>query len=355
VIGRYFNGVNTEDWEDFRGIWHDDAVVEVVGGIRVQGWDAILPYYVGALQNFPVHHDDPYRVHVAGDTITVEIAFTGETVDGVPTTFEAVDVFTLEDGLVRRLTTWYDLDRVLSFSRTPGTPTRRLRTLVRHAAAESPFYRRRFEELGLEADAVAADLSLLPETRLEGIAADELLAVPVRAITHVCARGAEAVPLGRADLAERGRIWAEALALADVGRDDTVFALEPSPGLDEGVARVKARLAFATDPAVAGATVLIHQAGAHPAGLRGNARALTVLDHPATGVIASSCSSGTLHAHTGAHVVEISGGELVLTPLGARARPLLRWASGIEASWLDEPCPCGSELPGLQPAGAPPG
>ena len=45
----------------------------------------ILPYYVGALvTNFPVHHDDPYRVHVAGDTVTVEIAFTGETVDGVP-------------------------------------------------------------------------------------------------------------------------------------------------------------------------------------------------------------------------------------------------------------------------------
>ena len=120
AIRRYFNGVNQEDWDDFRGIWHDDAVIEVVGGIRVQGWDEILPYYTGALAGFPVHYDDPYKVHVAGDTITVEIAFTGETVDGVPTTFEAVDVFTMEDGLVRRLTTWYDLGRVLGFLRTPG-------------------------------------------------------------------------------------------------------------------------------------------------------------------------------------------------------------------------------------------
>jgi ketosteroid isomerase-like protein len=104
AIRRYFNGVNNEDWDDFRGIWHDDAVIEVVGGIRVQGWDEILPYYTGALAGFPVHYDDPYKVHTAGDTITVEIAFTGETVDGVPTTFEAVDVFTMEDGLVRRLT-----------------------------------------------------------------------------------------------------------------------------------------------------------------------------------------------------------------------------------------------------------
>ena len=355
AIGRYFHGVNNEDWDDFRGIWHDDAVVEVVGGIRVQGWDGILPYYVGALQNFPVHYDDPYRVHVAGDTVTVEIAFAGETVDGVPTTFEAVDVFTLEDGLVRRLTTWYDLDRVLSFTRTPGTPERRLRTLVRHAATASPYYRRRFEELGLDADAVAAELEQLPETRLDGIAADDLVAVSPRQITHVCARGAEAVPLARADLAERGRIWGEALALAGVGRGDTVFGLDPSPGLAEGVARVKGRLAFATDPAVAGATVLICQAGAPAGSPAGDARALVVLDHPATGVVASSCSAGTMHAHTRSHVVEIVGRELVLTPLGARARPLLRWASGIEARWLDEPCPCGSDLPALELPGAPDG
>ena len=87
----------------------------------------ILPYYTGALTNFPVHHDDPHTVHVAGDTITVEITFTGETVDGVPSTFEAVDVFTLEDGLIRRLTTWYDIDTSRRAScGTPGTPERRL-------------------------------------------------------------------------------------------------------------------------------------------------------------------------------------------------------------------------------------
>ena len=78
---------------------------------------------------------------------------------------------------------------------------------------------------------------------------------------------------------------------------------------------------------------------------------LTVLEPPSTGVVASSCSAGTMHAHTGAHVVEIVDGELVVTPLGARARPLLRWASGIEASWLDGPCSCGSELPGLEVPG----
>ena len=354
AIGRYFNGVNTEDWDDFRGIWHDDAVVEVVGGIRVQGWDEIRPYYVGALAGFPVHHDDPYGIHVAGDTVTVEIAFTGETVDGVPTSFEAVDVFTLADGRIAKLTTWYDLGHVLGFLRTPGAPERRLRTLVRHAASSSPYYRRRFEDLGLEPDAVAADLSLLPETRLDEIAPAELVAVADREISQVVANGTAAVPLGRADVAERGRLWEAALALAGAGPGDTVFAAEPAPGLVEGVARLRARLAFATDPATAGATVVVRPAGVPAGAVPEGARSVAVVALPETGIIASSCSAGTLHAHTGSHVVEIARGELVVTPLGARALPLLRLATGIQAAWLGQPCACGSDLPGLAVQEAPP-
>lgn len=347
VIERYFHGVNDEDWDDFRGIWHDDAVVDVVGGIHVQGWGEILPYYVGALSSFPVHHDDPYRVHVAGDTVTVEIAFSGETVDGVPAAFEAVDVFTLDGGLVRRLTTWYDLDRVLAFLRTPGAPERRRRTLVRHAASASPFYRRRLEELAVEPDAVAADLALLPETHLGEIAAGELVAVSPQEIRQIVAGASGAVPLSRADLEERGRIWGDALVLGGVGREDTVLGLDPSPGLVDGVARVRARFAYATVSEAAGITVVIGSAGRLAASRHGNARALTVLEPAETGVVASSCSVGTMHAHARSHVVEIVDGELVVTPLGARAMPLLRWAAGIEAAWLGKPCSCGSELPGI--------
>ena len=351
AIGRYFHGVNHEDWDDFHGIWHDDAVVEVVGGIRVQGWAEILPYYRRALSGFPVHHDDPYRVHVAGDTVTVEIAFTGETVDGVPAAFEAVDVFTLDEGRVRTLTTWYDLDRVLGFLRTRGLPERRLRTLLRHAAAASPYYRRRFAELRLEPDDVAADLTLLPETRLDGNALEQLVAVPEREITHVVARAGGPVPLARADLAERALVWADALALAGVGREDTVLAAGPSPGLLEGVARVRARFAFATDPGTAGATVLV-RCGSEPARpLGGGARALDVVELPEAGVVGSSCPFGRMHAHTPSHVIEINDGALVVTPLGARALPLLRFATGIGADWLGQPCPCGSELPVFVPAG----
>ena len=49
AITRYFSGVNNEDWDDFRGIWHDDADVDVVGGMRFRGVDEIMAYYPRAL------------------------------------------------------------------------------------------------------------------------------------------------------------------------------------------------------------------------------------------------------------------------------------------------------------------
>lgn len=122
AIRRYFDDVNGENWDDFRTIWHPDAELRVVGGVRLRGVDEVTAYYPRVLTSFPVHHDEPYAIHVAGDVVTVEIAFAGETADAVAATFEAVDVFHLEGGRIRRLSIWYDLNDVLDFLRRPGTP-----------------------------------------------------------------------------------------------------------------------------------------------------------------------------------------------------------------------------------------
>ena len=82
-----------------------------------------------------MHHDDPYGIHVSGDVVTVEIAFEGETEAGVPAAWEAVDVFHLVDGRVKRLTTWYDLDEVVGLLRDPGVPEKRLALLLDRARA----------------------------------------------------------------------------------------------------------------------------------------------------------------------------------------------------------------------------
>jgi hypothetical protein len=128
-----------------------------------------------------------------------------------------------------------------------------------------------------------------------------------------------------------------------------VLALDPSPGLTDGVAQVRARFAYAddADADAAGATVVVGSAARLADSGHGSARALTVLELPETGVVASSCTAGTMHAHTRSHVVEIVDGELVVTPLGARGKPLLRWATHIGAELLGESCSCGTDLPGI--------
>ena len=166
---RYFDGVNSEDWDDFRGIWHDDAVIEVVGGIRVQGWDEILPYYAGALTDFPVHYDDPYtrsrrRRHDHGrDRVHRRDASTASR-----STFEAVDVFTLEDGLDPQAD---DLVRPRRGPRAScGRPARRsggsgrsCGTRRRRALLPPPL-----ESSRLEPTRSRPTSTLLPVTRLDG-------------------------------------------------------------------------------------------------------------------------------------------------------------------------------------------
>jgi phenylacetate-coenzyme A ligase PaaK-like adenylate-forming protein len=60
-----------------------------------------------------------------------------------------------------------------------------------------------------------------------------------------------------------------------------------------------------------------------------------------------------MHLHAGPHAVETATGELVVTPLGARAVPLLRLATGIDVR-AASPCPCGSELPAVELGGSRP-
>jgi len=187
----------------------------------------------------------------------------------------------------------------------------------------------------------------VPVTHLDGIAAEELVAASPKEVRQVVAGGSGAVPLTRVDVEERGRVWGDALVLGGVGRDDTVLALDSSPGLTDGVAQVRARFAYGDDADAAGATVVVGSAARLAGSRHGSARALTVLELPETGVVASSCAAGTMHAHTRSHVVEIVDGALVVTPLGARGKPLLRWATRIEAAWLGERCTCGSDLPGI--------
>jgi ketosteroid isomerase-like protein len=109
VVRRYFACLDAEDWETMRTLWHDDAELRAVGTRPQHGIDAIIAFCGRIFEPWHVHRDAPTRFLPCGDTIVVEVTFSGTTHDGREVTFDAVDVFDLRAGRIRRLCTWYDI------------------------------------------------------------------------------------------------------------------------------------------------------------------------------------------------------------------------------------------------------
>ena len=114
TITAYFAAINAEDWDALSALWHDDAVWRAVGARPRRGKEDLLTYYPKALALYPEHHDEPTRIIESGDTIVVEVTFSGRTPEGTPITFDAVDMFDLEDGLITRFSSWFDMDHLRS-------------------------------------------------------------------------------------------------------------------------------------------------------------------------------------------------------------------------------------------------
>ncbi|GAA4905964.1 uncharacterized protein (TIGR02246 family) [Actinomycetospora succinea] len=110
AVERYFAAVNAEDWDTIRDLFAPDAALRTVGAPTRRGRDEIAAHFPKVLAALPVHHDEPTRVVVAGPTVLVEIRFAGRTTDGRAVTFDAVDVFDLDDSgtTIEALSTWYD-------------------------------------------------------------------------------------------------------------------------------------------------------------------------------------------------------------------------------------------------------
>ena len=125
LIADYFARINAEDYDGVAGLFAPDAVVVPAGGRPRSGRPEIARYYAKILAPFTEHHDEPVRVVVSGDEVTVEIAYRGRLGNGREIAFDALNVYRLSGGLIARLTQWYDTDRVR-------------RTLVEGEAAGAP-------------------------------------------------------------------------------------------------------------------------------------------------------------------------------------------------------------------------
>ncbi|WP_166462945.1 nuclear transport factor 2 family protein [Amycolatopsis acidicola] len=108
VVERYFAAINSDSFGDLAKVFAEDVEIHTVGAPAVAGREAALGHFPKILAGYAEHEDRVTRWIEATDAITTEIDFAGRLRDGRPITFSALDVFDLRDGLITKVTTWYD-------------------------------------------------------------------------------------------------------------------------------------------------------------------------------------------------------------------------------------------------------
>ncbi|WP_420432886.1 nuclear transport factor 2 family protein [Candidatus Poriferisocius sp.] len=108
TVKEYFTALNTEDWELMASVLHPELDLVPSGSRPRTGADKAIAMFQKIFERFPVHADDPTRFICDGTTVVVEITFTGATQDGQELSFDAVDIFDVQDGRICRLSQWFD-------------------------------------------------------------------------------------------------------------------------------------------------------------------------------------------------------------------------------------------------------
>jgi ketosteroid isomerase-like protein len=108
-VQAYFDAINAEDIDALQPLWTSNVELRAVGSRARRGIEEVMDYFRPLFDPWVEHLDLPTRVIGDGDAVAVEIRFSGRSEGGRELTFDAVDVFDLADGKIRRLSTWYDL------------------------------------------------------------------------------------------------------------------------------------------------------------------------------------------------------------------------------------------------------
>jgi ketosteroid isomerase-like protein len=113
VAKTYFAAVNQKQMDDLGAVFAEDGVLTFPMLDPIKGRKAIRDFYTGVLQFYPKAFDDVTRwfVSESGD-VAAEIHFEGRTATGRDVVFDAVDVFTIKDGLIQDLHIFYDSAKV---------------------------------------------------------------------------------------------------------------------------------------------------------------------------------------------------------------------------------------------------
>ena len=127
VVLRYFTCLDTEDWDGMTEIWAPNGVLRAVGARPRDDREGVIGFFSKLFDPWPVHRDRPERLIVSEEdqTVVAEVVFTGTTPDGRDVRFEAIDLFDFEEGLIRRLTNWYDIDYARKALQPPSSGSAR--------------------------------------------------------------------------------------------------------------------------------------------------------------------------------------------------------------------------------------
>lgn len=125
VVESYFAAVDAEDFEELRAVLHPDIELTACMARPRQGLESALEFFAAVFARFPVHSDAPVRLICEGDTVVADIHFEGRSATGIDITFEAVDVFDVADGRIRRLSQWFDSADLARQLRSPNRTSTR--------------------------------------------------------------------------------------------------------------------------------------------------------------------------------------------------------------------------------------
>lgn len=114
IVRAYFAAVNETRLEDLVTLFAPEASLHFPLSDPIVGREAIGRFYANVLQFYPERFDEVRRLFFSpeGD-VAVEIHFEGKTATGRKVVFEAVDLFTIREGLIQKLQIFYDSARVL--------------------------------------------------------------------------------------------------------------------------------------------------------------------------------------------------------------------------------------------------
>jgi len=124
VVERYFAAVNAGDFDTLRQVLHPEIELTACMSRPRQGVDSVVAFFDAVFGRYPEHSDIPTRLICDGNSVVAEIHFEGRSDTGAEIVFEAVDLFDVVDGRIRRLSQWFDSADLQRQLRSPGqTPT----------------------------------------------------------------------------------------------------------------------------------------------------------------------------------------------------------------------------------------